>query len=84
MSVVHSPLLVLHVAAVLTCSHVDVGDLTLQHINSTASLDMCSDQSAAAAAIKVEQLTEEPFDVTAAHLFLQRVLYKINRLNHFW
>eukprot|EP00878_Enallax_costatus_P000216 GHUV01000277.1.p1 GENE.GHUV01000277.1~~GHUV01000277.1.p1 ORF type:complete len:627 (+),score=238.35 GHUV01000277.1:276-2156(+) len=60
-------------------------DVSIQHIGSTASLDFhSSDHSAAAAAVKVEQLTAEPFDVTAAHLFLQRLLYKINRLNHFW
>jgi hypothetical protein len=62
----------------------DIEEITTQHIGSTASLDWRSDQAAAAAAVKVEQLTGEPFDVTAAHLFLQRILYKINRLNHFW
>lgn len=25
-----------------------------------------------------------PINDNAAHLFLQRVLYRINRLNHFW
>lgn len=27
---------------------------------------------------------DESTEVTAAHTFLQRVLYKINRLSHFW
>eukprot|EP00879_Flechtneria_rotunda_P002011 GHRR01002188.1.p1 GENE.GHRR01002188.1~~GHRR01002188.1.p1 ORF type:complete len:513 (+),score=225.29 GHRR01002188.1:455-1993(+) len=33
---------------------------------------------------QVEAITSELFAVTAAHTFVQRVLYKINRLNHFW
>ena len=30
-----------------------------------------------------EEADEKP-EVEAAHIFLQRVLYRINRLNHFW
>jgi hypothetical protein len=49
-----------------------------------STMDFISDEAAAAGAAKVEAATQEPFDVTAAHTFLQRLLYKINRLNHFW
>jgi hypothetical protein len=49
-----------------------------------STMDFISDAAAAAGAAKVEAATKEPFDVTAAHTFLQRLLYKINRLNHFW
>ncbi|KAF6254782.1 hypothetical protein COO60DRAFT_1538767 [Scenedesmus sp. NREL 46B-D3] len=47
-------------------------------------MEFIPDDVAAAGAAKVEAATGEPFDVTAAHSFLQRLLYKINRLNHFW
>jgi hypothetical protein len=49
-----------------------------------STMDFISDEAAAAGAAKVEAATHEAFDVTAAHTFLQRLLYKINRLNHFW
>jgi alkylhydroperoxidase family enzyme len=38
----------------------------------------------ARAAVALDSATGESFDVASAHTFLQRLLYKINRLNHFW
>jgi hypothetical protein len=57
---------------------------TAAHGSSGSSMDFVSDEAAAAGAAKVEAARNEAFDVTAAHSFLQRLLYKINRLNHFW
>eukprot|EP00882_Tetradesmus_deserticola_P000240 GHRQ01000267.1.p1 GENE.GHRQ01000267.1~~GHRQ01000267.1.p1 ORF type:complete len:688 (+),score=265.24 GHRQ01000267.1:2028-4091(+) len=51
---------------------------------SLSSKQLIADDVEAAGAAKVEAATNEPLDVTAAHSFLQRLLYKINRLNHFW
>jgi hypothetical protein len=45
----------------------------------TASID-----GMARAAVALEGATGESFEVASAHTFLQRLLYKINRLNHFW
>jgi hypothetical protein len=36
------------------------------------------------AAAVLSRATGEASDVASAHTFLQRLLYKINRLNHFW
>eukprot|EP00775_Hariotina_reticulata_P005862 gene5862-6103_t len=44
----------------------------------------CAQQMFSRAAVKVQQHTGQANDVAAAHTFLQRVLYMINRLNHFW
>jgi hypothetical protein len=41
------------------------------------------DGTARAAAV-LGRVTGEAPDVASAHTFLQRLLYKINRLNHFW
>lgn len=43
-----------------------------------------AEQMNAWAADKVQQHTGQLNDAAAAHTFLQRVLYMINRLNHFW
>ncbi|WIA10760.1 hypothetical protein OEZ85_010929 [Tetradesmus obliquus] len=51
---------------------------------SPASGASSSSSSSSSASASVEAATNERFDVTAAHSFLQRLLYKINRLNHFW
>jgi hypothetical protein len=44
----------------------------------------CAEQMNAWAADKLQQHTGQLYDTAAAHTFLQRVLYMINRLNHFW
>jgi len=40
--------------------------------------------SLARAAVALDVASGEAFEVASAHTFLQRLLYKINRLNHFW
>lgn len=35
-------------------------------------------------AVALDAATREDFSRASAHTFLQRLLYKINRLNHFW
>jgi hypothetical protein len=62
----------------------NAGKFAAQAAPGSSSMEFISDEAAAAGAAKVEAATNEPFDVTAAHSFLQRLLYKINRLNHFW
>lgn len=41
-------------------------------------------EGSAEAAVALDNATGEAFDTASAHTFLQRLLYKINRLNHFW
>lgn len=43
-----------------------------------------SDKLSARAAVALDAATGEAPEVASAHTFLQRLLYKINRLNHFW
>lgn len=55
------------------------GAAAASHVAVSASVD-----GLAHAAVALEGATGESFEVASAHTFLQRLLYRINRLNHFW